>query len=79
MNLLLLLAFILPSQLKAYPPLHKTAMADTAKIDTSRYAVLLFNPGRDGFIFNQYFKTTTVSARNQNDRENYIRNRCRAQ
>ncbi|TFF33903.1 hypothetical protein [Mucilaginibacter psychrotolerans] len=62
MNLLLLLAFMLPSQAKSNPPLANFAMADTAKIDTSRYAVLLFNLGRDGFIFNPNFKPTTISA-----------------
>jgi hypothetical protein len=62
MNLLLLIAFMLPTQAKSHPPIHKPAMADTAQIDTSRYAVLLFNPSRDGFIFNPNFNPTTVSA-----------------
>ena len=39
--------------------------ANTASIDTSRYAILPFNKSRDSFIFNKDFKPTTVSAKLQ--------------
>jgi hypothetical protein len=61
MNFILILAFFLPISQHAAQTPRIQQNTDTTSIDTSRYAVLPFNPGRDSFIFSQYFKQAPVS------------------
>ncbi|MEO7214099.1 hypothetical protein [Mucilaginibacter sp.] len=63
MNFIVLLAsFFSFTQPKAVA-LTQQPKTDTPAIDTSRYAVLPFNKGRDGFIFSKNFEPATISAK----------------
>jgi hypothetical protein len=63
MNFILILAFFFPIPQQAPKATLIQTKQDTASIDTSRYAVLPFNKGRDGFIFSKDFEPATISAK----------------
>jgi hypothetical protein len=61
MIIIAILAFFFPTHHDLPGAKLQQAIIDTTFIDTSRYAVLTFNPSRDGFIFSQYYKPAAVS------------------
>jgi len=69
--IIILLALYSCSQ-PAKPVTARLLAADTTRIDTSRYSVLPFNAGRDGFIFPKESKAANLSAKEVSQIEQII-------